>query len=221
MLSRAMLTVSILLIGALAIVAVAAGLSLPPDMSLPMHWNAAGEVDGWGNKWLALLAPVGLACFTTILVAGARFITPQADNMVRSAGLVRIVWLGLIGLAWAIELMVLAFAFHWHVAPARLLLVAMGLFFAAMGNQFGKTRPMWFVGIRTPWTLTDPDIWIATHRLGGKLFMLAGLIWLAAGLLGLAGPRVMPVLTGILLIAALFPAFWSYVLWRRKGPNRA
>lgn len=221
MLSRGMLALSAVLIVALAIVAVAAGSALPPDMRLPMHWNAAGAVDGWGGKWMALLAPVGLAVFTTIIIGGARVVTPQADNIARSAGLIRVVWFGLIGLAWAIEMMVLAFAFHWQVAPVRLLLVAMGMLFVAMGNQLGKTRPMWFVGIRTPWTLTDPDVWIATHRLGGKLFVAAGLIWLGAGLFGFYGPSAMPILTAILLVAALFPALWSYVLWRRKGPNRA
>lgn len=220
--TKGLLAVSAVLIGGLAIVAVAAGRTLPADVRLPMHWNAAGVVDGWGSKWVALLAPVGLGIAVSIILAGAGRFVPRGDAMERSAGLIQIAWIGTIGLAWTIELMVLAVAFHWPVAPARMLLIAMGLFFTALGNQFGKSRPMWLVGIRTPWTMDDPDVWIATHRLGGKLFVLAGLIWLAAGLLGFYGPRAMPVLVAVILMAALVPAAWSYVLWRRvvRSPSK-
>jgi uncharacterized membrane protein len=214
--ARGLLALSAFLIGALAIVAVAAGQALPADVRLPMHWDAMGEIDGWGSKWVALLAPVALGTVISLILAGAGRFVPRGDAMERSAGLIQIAWLGTIGLAWTIELMVLAVAFHWPVAPVRMLLIAMGLFFAALGNQFGKSRPMWLVGIRTPWTMDDPDVWIATHRLGGKLFVLAGSIWLAAGLFGFYGPRAMPVLVAVILVAALVPAAWSYVLWRRK-----
>jgi uncharacterized membrane protein len=214
--TRNALTVSALLIGGLAIVAVAAGQALPANVRLPMHWNAAGEVDGWGSKWIALLAPVGLGIAITVILAGAGRFVPRGDALERSAGLVQIAWIGTIGIAWTIELMVLAVAFHWPIAPVRMLLIAMGLFFVALGNQFGKSRPMWLVGIRTPWTMDDPDVWIATHRLGGKLFVMAGMVWLAAGLFGFYGSRTMPVLVVVFLMAALVPAAWSYVLWRRR-----
>ncbi|WP_404711198.1 DUF1648 domain-containing protein [Sphingomonas sp. MMS24-J13] len=164
--TKGLLAVSGLLIGGLALTAVVAGQALPPDVRLPMHWNAAGEVDGWGSKWAALLAPVALGIIIPAILAGAGRFVPRGDAMERSAGLVRIAWLGTIGLAWTIELMVLAVAFRWPVAPVRMLLIAMGLFLAALGNQFGKSRPMWLIGIRTPWTMDDPDVWIATHRLG-------------------------------------------------------
>lgn len=215
--TKGLLAVSGLLIGGLALTAVVAGQALPPDVRLPMHWNAAGEVDGWGSKWAALLAPVALGIIIPAILAGAGRFVPRGDAMERSAGLVRIAWLGTIGLAWTIELMVLAVAFRWPVAPVRMLLIAMGLFLAALGNQFGKSRPMWLIGIRTPWTMDDPDVWIATHRLGGKLFVVAGAIWLAAGLFGFYGRQVVPMLVAVMLVAAFVPVVWSYVLWRRTA----
>lgn len=212
---KGLLIHSLLLIGALAVTAIAAGWMLPAAMRLPMHWSVAGTVDRWGDKWLALLMPVGLAIATTAILALVSRIEPQREAMARSEGLVRVIWIGLVGLAWTIELMVLAVAFGWSLAPVRLLVMAMGLLFAAMGDQFGKSRPMRLVGIRTPWTRADPDVWIATHRLGGKLFVMAGLVWFAAGLIGLEGPHLVRWLMAVLLGAALVPAAWSYVYWRR------
>lgn len=206
---------SAILVGALALVALAAGFALPPDIRLPMHWNAAGAVDRWGGRWPALLFPVGFAAIVAIVFAGVARFESYREAMARSAGLIRVVWLGMIGLAWVIELMVLAVAFHWQVAPVRLLIVGMGALFIAMGNQFGKSRPMRLIGIRTPWTLASPDIWIATHRLGGKLFVVAGLVWCAVGLVASLGPHTARALMAVLLAAALVPAGWSYVLWRR------
>jgi uncharacterized membrane protein len=217
--TKGLLLFSAVLIGALAITAIAAGLALPPGLKLPMHWNAAGEIDRYGGKWPALLLPIGLAIFGTIIAGVITRVEPNRDSIARSTGLIRVVWFGLLGLAWVIELMELAVAFHWPIHPARILIGGLGIFFAALGNQLGKSRPMHLVGIRTPWTLADPDVWIATHRLGGKLLFVAGGIWFVVALADLRLPGGAAMLTAIMLGAALFPVFWSYVLWRRSTPR--
>ena len=70
---------------------------------------------------------------------------------------------------------------------------------------------------RTPWTLADPDIWIATHRLAGKLFVAVGLLACLTGLVGATGPIVLRLLVALLLAAILAPIAWSYLLWRRHA----
>mgnify|MGYP000052596555 CR=1 FL=1 len=56
------------------------------------------------------------------------------------------------------------------------------LAFAVVGGLMGKIRPNWFVGIRTPWTLTSKVAWVRTHRLGGWLFVAQGLLFVLSGL---------------------------------------
>ena len=56
------------------------------------------------------------------------------------------------------------------------------VFFVVMGNYLGNLRPNFFVGIRTPWTLENPETWRATHRLGGRLMFFGALILLVAQL---------------------------------------
>ena len=54
------------------------------------------------------------------------------------------------------------------------------VFFVVLGNYLGNLRPNYFVGIRTPWTLENPETWRATHRLGGRLMFFGALILLVA-----------------------------------------
>ena len=51
------------------------------------------------------------------------------------------------------------------------------MLFIVLGNFLGKIRPNWFVGVRTPWTLSSKLSWDKTHRLAGWLFMLMGVLF--------------------------------------------
>jgi uncharacterized membrane protein len=85
-----------------------------------------------------------------------------------------------------------------------------------IGNVLPKSRPGFFVGIRTPWTITDTDNWIATNRLGGKLMMLAGALVLVAALLPISEAGRFAVLMVSIVASALVSAVYSWWLWHRK-----
>ena len=123
---------------------------------------------------------------------GISRIEPQQGHLASSQGLFRVAWIGALGIAVAIEIMLFSTIFHWGLSPLGLIFGAIGLFFTAMGDQLGKTRPMYMVGIRTPWTLADPEVWTATHRLGGKLMVLAGLVWFVSAVLGWVNAFTLP-----------------------------
>ena len=76
----------------------------------------------------------------------------------------------------------------------------------------GKIRPNWFVGIRTPWTLSSELSWTKTHRLGGRLFVLVGIAPLASGFVGSTRGLLfgLAVVTGCVLWLLLY----SYLVWR-------
>ena len=89
--------------------------------------------------------------------------------------------------------------------------VALGALLVVIGSVMGKIRPNWFVGVRTPWTLTSKRSWLKTHRLGGWLFMIWGLIQIPVGLL-LPGARIFTLVAALAVIATLL--IYSYVVWR-------
>ena len=103
----------------------------------------------------------------------------------------------------------------------RAIPAGVGLLLVVLGNFMGKLTKNFFVGIRTPWTLASDEVWLRTHRLGGKLFVLAG-----AGLFvaGLSGAGHVAILLAV-VVAAGIPVAYSYVVYRKlegfKGSGRA
>lgn len=65
----------------------------------------------------------------------------------------------------------------------RVVIVILCLLFLLIGSMLGKVKSNWFMGFRTPWALSDPDVWNKTQRMGGWVFFLTGLITLPLALL--------------------------------------
>lgn len=200
----------------LAVASLYVGVRLPADARVPIHWNAAGRIDGYAGKWLGLaLAPL-IALATSLVFAVVTVAEPQQANLASSRTLVSVAWFGMLGAAAVVEFAQVSTLLGWPVPVATLIVGGIGLFLMILGNQLSKSRPMYMVGIRTPWTLADPDIWVATHRLGGKLMMIAGLIWLVAAACGWVGAFAAPILIAAIIVASFVPVAYSYLLWRKR-----
>jgi len=96
----------------------------------------------------------------------------------------------------------------------RVLAVLMDTFLIVLGNFIGRVRPNWFIGIRTPWTLSSDDVWRRTHRLAARFMVGLGLLFLPL-IMVLSDRVVLGASLVALLAAGLLPAAWSYVYWRR------
>jgi len=215
--NRGMMLLSAAIVILLALASAYAAQGLPGDARVPVHWNSAGTVDGDAPKWIALMIAPIMAAAASLIFIVITVAEPQQENLASSRTLFRIAWVGMLGTALAIEIAQLSVLYGWALSVPRLIIGGIGLFFILLGNQLAKSRPMYMVGIRTPWTLADPDVWVATHRLGGKLMMLAGLAWLVAAVSGWVGGLAIPVLTVLMIAAAIVPIVYSYLLWRRIG----
>jgi uncharacterized membrane protein len=96
------------------------------------------------------------------------------------------------------------------IEDARLVVIGISLFIAVFGNYLGKLRRNRWLGIRTPWTLSDDEVWNRTHRLGSWLFVAGGSLAFFAGLSG----APIGMLGAVLAVAAAIPAIYSYVIFR-------
>ncbi|MDE3144446.1 MAG: SdpI family protein [Bacteroidota bacterium] len=95
----------------------------------------------------------------------------------------------------------------------KLFLPFMGLFFAYLGNLMHSIKSNYFVGIRTPWTLEDPDTWRATHQLGGKMWFIGGIIITISTLL--LPPKIGFIFfITIIVIISLVPVIYSYIYFK-------
>ncbi|UAK24122.1 SdpI family protein [Sphingomonas nostoxanthinifaciens] len=206
---------------AMLLAAYLVGIRLPETMVLPIHWNVDGKADGFAGKWTALCVAPAMTAAVSVLLATLPAIDPLRDGLNRSASLYRAAWIGLLALMAVTQTLPIGTALGWHFGAPRLHLAAIGLFLIVLGNLMPKSRPSRFVGIRTPWTLASTDVWIATHRLGGRLMMAAGAIWVVAALIGRPLVQLHALMIVGIAVAAIVPALWSYVLWRRETGRSA
>ena len=120
-----------------------------------------------------------------------------------------------------IELAVISVALKWTVHGTSFVVAGLGIMFVMIGNQLGKSRSMYLIGFRTPWTLASEEVWVKTHRLAGKLMFAAGLVLLLAAFLPLPSGVVATVLGVSIGVAVVVPFVYSYVLWRKERRARA
>ena len=108
--------------------------------------------------------------------------------------------------------MKLRFDFNLALVPA------LGLLFIFIGSVLPKLKRNWFIGIRTPWTMSDDIVWENTHKLGSKLFMITGII-IMIGLL-FENQLMWFILVPIgALVVWLF--VYSYLDYSRRHKNRS
>jgi uncharacterized membrane protein len=216
-LMAASIAVVIALIGVAAWVAA----MLPGDIALPIHWDLQGEPDRFSDKWTALLMPALIAAGTSLLFYFLPELESRERGLQRSRGLYLWGWASILLMCAMIELAVISVALKWTVHGTSFVVAGLGIMFVMIGNQLGKSRSMYLIGFRTPWTLASEEVWVKTHRLAGKLMVVGGLLLLPAALLPLPSGVVATLLGVIIGVAAVVPFVYSYLLWRKERRARA
>lgn len=218
---NSLMAASIAVVIALIGVAAWVGAMLPGDVALPIHWDLRGEPDRFSDKWTALLMPALIAGGVSLLF----FLLPELESrergLQRSRGLYLWGWASILLMTAMIELAVISVALKWTVHGTSFVVAGLGIMFVMIGNQLGKSRSMYLIGFRTPWTLASEEVWVKTHRLAGKLMVAAGLVLLLAAFLPLPSGVVATVLGASIGVAVVIPFVYSYVLWRKERRARA
>jgi len=213
--NKGLLAASLIVAALMAALAYYAASLLPAGAQLPTHWGASGKPDRFADALPALLMMPGILLLVSVIFAAVPYLDPLQDKLEGSQPLLRTVWIGMLVLLPIIELFNAAPAFGWPM-PDSVRLISVGLLLMVIGNALPKSRPGFFVGIRTPWTITDTDNWIATHRLGGKLMMLGGFVIALSAVLPL--DREFRVILFFASVAAMVlpPLIYSWWFWHRK-----
>ncbi len=177
---------------------------------VPVHWNAAGEVDAWGAPHTILIPSafmLGLGALWLVLptVSPRRFAIEDFEATWWFSGMAMVCLLAYL------QCMHLWAARDPGFPMDRAVLGGIGFFFVLLGNVMGKVRRNFWLGIRTPWTLANGRVWYATHRVAAKTMVVGGLVALAAALAGLRPELAIGALVG----AALGPVAFSLVYYKR------
>ncbi len=187
---------------------------------IPVHWNIHGQVDRFDRKsWASFLLPmimVGILALTWVLPR----ISPRQYKVESFQTAFEIGMLLVVGLMVYIQAVTLWAAFGARIDVGGAILGGVCAFFAIFGPFLSRIRRNFWMGIRTPWTLASERVWDDTHRLGAKLFLIAGLTGVAVALCRLPPAVTFLTILGLILLAAFVPVFYSlahYKQLERRG----
>ena len=168
------------------------------------HWNIKGEVDGYLSKfWGLFLMPL-----LSIGILLLYLIIPNIDPLKKNIEKFRKYFDGFIILLLLFLFYLYVLTIFWNLGLkfdiGQAIMPALAILFYYCGILLEKAKRNWFIGIRTPWTLSSDEVWDKTHKLGGKLFKIAGLFVL----LGLFFKKyifwfiLVPIFTAVIYIIA-------------------
>ena len=184
-----------------------------PD-KMASHWNIQGEVDGYISKfWGAFLMPI--ACLGLFLLF---LLIPRIDPLKRNIEKFRKYFDTFIVLIILFLFYVYLLTVFWNIGisfnMSRVILPAIGILFYYIGVLLKHAKRNWFIGIRTPWTLSSDNVWEKTHKLGSKLFKTAGVI----ALLGIffQSLAIWLILVPVILVS-VYTIFYSYFEYKKEN----
>jgi len=180
------------------------------------HWDAAGEADGSMSKfWGLFLIPIIMTGFVALLAVLPR-IDPHKKNYEKFRdyydGFILLFALFLL----AIQVQIILWSIGYQISPNITFPILIGMLFIYLGFLLEHAEQNWFVGIRTPWTLSSTRVWKKTHELGGTLFKIAGVI----SCLGIfAGVYALLFVLIPALIVAVITVAYSYYEFQKEVKN--
>ena len=185
-----------------------------PD-PMPTHWGITGEADGFTAKpWGPFAMPVAMALIVGLLLA-LPAISPKGFRIDANSSPYRWTVAGVTALLFGIQVTALRSAMSGESIGNGFALL-FGAFFVVLGNILPTMRRNFFMGVRTPWTLADEEVWVRTHRVSGRLFVAGGIAML---LLAAAGAPVWASFA-VIVPVALAPVVLSFLIYRRVNPVR-
>ncbi|PKK89691.1 MAG: hypothetical protein CVV64_12870 [Candidatus Wallbacteria bacterium HGW-Wallbacteria-1] len=199
-------------------ISVALGISryIPDNAKVPIHWNMDGIADNFTSPqkavWFLWAINVTLVLFFMLLpLFSVRYSASKGrfDRIMPSICSTTVLFIAIL------QIMSLMSAAEMVNLAGIHILTAVGIMFILLGNLLPKLPSSFFVGIRTPWSLSSESVWRRTHSTGGITFMISGLIMITL-------PRIIPAPWGFraamisMILLVLIPVVQSFLLFRAE-----
>ena len=177
------------------------------------HWNSKGEVDGYMSKfWGIFLMPI-LSIVLLVLFVLFPKIDPLKKNITKFKKYYEWFIVLFILFLFYIYIITLIWNLGYKFNMTAAIIPAFGILFFYIGILTENAKRNWFIGIRTPWTLSNDEVWEKTHKLGGKLFKISGVI----ALLGILFQKYAIYLFLIpVIFSALYSSIYSFFEYRKQ-----
>jgi uncharacterized membrane protein len=182
---------------------------------IPTHWNATGQADGFGGRNSIFIIPI---MFLVILILF--FILPLMevfrDNMIKIYKYFyafKIIFSLFFAVLFVATLLP---TIGYDINVSRVVIAMIGILFIALGFILPKLKRNFMFGIRTGWTMSSDKVWDKTHKIGGALFALTGIITIVL-LFVLKLEALFWVFLTLMILVSLFLVFYSYYLYKKSN----
>jgi len=178
------------------------------------HWGFNGQPNGWMSREMHVVLFPAILIFMYGLFSLMPEFDPRSERYAEFAGTYLIIR-NVILLVFAIVYIVATLSnLGYSVNIGATVAGVIGVLMIILGNYFGKLKRNFFIGIRTPWTLSSDNVWNKTHRLGGRLFMIWGLGLILAP--WLAPMFAFVILIGGIVIIMTWVTIYSYLEFKKE-----
>ena len=204
-----------LVIIAIILISLGIGIYFYPQMPEKMasHWNTQGKADDYLSKfWGLFLMPIiSIGLFLMFILVPK--IDPLKENIKKFRKYFDAFIVLIIVFLFYIYLLIIFWNLGFRFDMGRFMLPALGILFYFCGTLVEKAKRNWFIGIKTPWTLSNEKVWDKTHQTGGKLFRIAGV----AAFLGILFPSytIFFVIVPIISVS-LYLIIYSYFEYQKE-----
>ncbi|WP_242235865.1 SdpI family protein [Bacillus cereus group sp. BfR-BA-01316] len=185
---------------------------LPEEV--PSHWNVAGEVDGHMSKMGMMIFDIAIMVFIYALLTVLPMIDPKHGNYDKFSKGYKVMNYSVLFVLFLVNIIGIGAGLGYQVLMNSTPYIIVGLLFIVIGNYLPQCKPNYFVGIKTPWTLSNEEVWRKTHRFSGKVFVVLGVVMMLSSFAPVAGKSFLVI--GIIIGAVGLTMGYSYVAYKKE-----
>jgi uncharacterized membrane protein len=178
------------------------------------HWGFGGQPDRYSGKFAGAFAIPFLLTGMYALFLVLPLLDPKSERYQDFAKAYNFFRFAILAVLAAVFTGSGLYNLGYAVNIGFFVPLVIGLMMIVMGNYMGKIKKNWFVGIRTPWTLSSENVWNKTHRFGGWMFMIFGLLLILTPFLP-ASFGLAAILIGVFLTAVVTMVY-SYLEYQKE-----
>jgi uncharacterized membrane protein len=208
---------TIIVVSIMIIASTLVGIALWSQLPDPMasHWDVNDQVNGYMSKfWGVFLMPLMTVGLFLLFLA-----IPNIDPLKANIAQFRETFNLFIVLFVGFMIYIYFLTLLWNLGytgfnMSNAMLPALGILYFFIGYMLRKAKRNFFIGIRTPWTLSSDQVWDETHRVGSVLFMIAGALAFLGAFVG--GTAAIWFVIVPILVSVLVTLIYSYVLYQME-----